>query len=196
MSTVPGQMFDHALDFLKGWPREKAVDFSAKLSANVDATSLPVYGGQVAHVNDEGEFELGAKQAMMPVFLIQGSTDKDVANPNDPANPSWYSVIPSGTMSGLVAIGAYELQSTEYDTSATYHVNDPLHAPTADQITGADKSKAGVLYNKRNWPGGNAAAITVYTDHVCGVVSRMPGLNANRRSVISFWPVYVPAVNG
>lgn len=184
---APTMPFDHALDFLKGWPSQTALDTDAKLSSSVSATAKPVYGGRVVHKNNADEFELGAKLNQMPIFLIQGSEDFDVSN----QGTDWVAIAPTGVMSGLVATGGFELQSTEFNDVA-YNVNDFLHAPTEDQITGTDKSAAGKLYNTLAWPGGGGGAVAFPTHNICGVVSKVPALNHHRRKVISFWTVFFP----
>lgn len=181
--------FTHAIDMLKGWPSPTAVDFSTLLSSNV--TGLP-YSGRVAHVNSVMQFELGAKRGQMACFLIPGANDYDVQNVNPGGAYGWNPVAPNGHMSALVAIGGYEIESTEYDATATYAINDLLHSPTEDQITGADKSGAGLLYNHANWPGGSTSLIAVGTNSVCGVVSRGARVNALRQNVLTFWPVWYP----
>jgi hypothetical protein len=190
----PTMYFQHALDWLKGWPSPTAVDFSAKISALV--TSTRVYGGRVAHVNDSQQFEMGHSGGQMPMFLIQGLGDFDVTNASAAGALGWTAISPIGNMSALVAVGSYELQTTEFDQTSTYHASDPLHAPTEAQITGVDKSAAGLLYNARNWPGGSHAALAYGTDSICAVVSRGAGVNANRQNVLSFWPYFYPAPAG
>jgi hypothetical protein len=189
--AAPTQMFTHALDHLKGWPSPSAVDFVAKLSANVTVPDS-AYGGRVVHLNNSKEFELGAKVTQMPIFLIQGSNEFDVANPGDGASSphGWTAIAPAGWMSGLVAIGAYELETTEFKTDDTYNPNDILHSPTEDQVS--TKTDAGKLFRVKNWSGGGGGAFTVGTDLICGVVSRGKKLNHHRVSVLSFWPVYIP----
>jgi len=186
--------YQHALDYLKGWPNPAAVDFVAKFDTSQHNSIA--YGGRVVHVNQGAsnlQFALGAVGTQMPVFLIQGNGEYDVSNFTTGDAQSWYAVAPAGWMSGLVAIGAYELQTTEYDTNSTFNINDPLHAPTEAQITsGTDYSMAGQLYNARKWPGGNSAAITAYTDHICGIVSRGTMKNSLRMNTLSFWPVFFP----
>jgi hypothetical protein len=182
------QMFVHALDHLKGWPSPSAVDSVAKLSSNV--TVSPVYGGRVVHKNASGEFELGAAGWQMPIFLIQSSSDFDVANPgNGTVDPyGWNAIAPVGYMSGLVATGAYELESTEVVTGLTYAINDPLHAPTEAQCTTA--ANAGLLYNNRSFGAAGNQALQPGIDNVCAVVSQPKHLNHHRVNVVSFWPVY------
>lgn len=207
---APSQIFSHCLDYLKGWYHPHAVDFVGKIDPATDPTAQPVSGGRVVHVasNTVGQapngqsqvlslFQLGAVGTQMAIFLIQGQTDYDVSNPGagqtDPYG--WTPVAPVGFQSGLVACGAYELSTTEYDQTAgvVYNPNDVLHAPTASQITtGTDFSAAGKLFKLKNWPGGNAGAITPYTDAVCAVVSRGAFVNHNRQGTLAFWPVYLP----
>ncbi len=182
--------FQHALDFLKGWPSPSAIDYDALVSSNV--TSPNVNGGRVVHVNSAGQFEMGAVGTQMPMYLIQGANEADVNNVSPIGALGWTGVMPSGKQSALVAVGAYELQTTEFDPAATFNINDALHAPVEAQITGSDKSAAGQFYKTRSWPGGSAAAIAPSTDAICGIVSRIPSTNPNKQATISFWPYFYP----
>lgn len=192
MSQTISMYFTHALDFLKGWPSPSAVDYD--LFKDSGELCSPVYGGRVVHVDPtSGKYKTGAVGTQMPIFLINGETDFDVQNVSAPAPNGWTAISPTGKQSGLVAIGGYELQSTEYDPNGTFAPNAPLHSPVNAQITsGTDYSMCGMLYAQRNWPGGNAGTITAYTDHICAIVSRLPGTNSNRVPVISFWPYFLP----
>lgn len=186
--------FQHAVGPRKGWPNPVAVDVQGKLSPNV--TLAVLYGGRVAHVNASGQFEAGAIGTQMPVVMIQGSDAPDVNNPSPSGAYAWYPIAPIGVMSGLVAIGGYELETTEYDQTSTYAINDALHAPTEGQITGTDKSVAGMLFNARKWPGGNSLAIVQYTDAICGIVSPAAAhTNELRQSVLAFWPYFLPGAD-
>jgi hypothetical protein len=190
--SVPVMGYEHCLDELKGWPDESALDFDAFLSANV--TVDPVYGGCCVHVNQQGEFELGIGNTDMGIFLLAGSHELDVANPG---GNNWTPIAPTGKMSGLVATGAYELETTEFYQTGTgtpqYPPGTLLTSPTEAMVTtGTDKSAAGQLFSSRSWPGGSAAAIAPATDAICAVTSRMNHINHNRVWVVSFWPVYCP----
>jgi hypothetical protein len=189
---APMQMFEHCLDELKGWPDESAVDFDAHLSPNVSVD--PVFGGTVVHVNQQGQFELGAKGTQMPIFLLQGSHEFDVSNPGGNTAYGWTAINPTGKMSGLVAIGGYELETTEFEqaTGLHYYPNDILHAPTEDEITGPNKVMAGKLFKRKAWNGAPGTALAVYTNHVCALVSRRDHLNHHRVPVVTFWPVFIP----
>jgi hypothetical protein len=185
-------MFEHCLDELKGWPDESALDFDAFLSSNV--TVDPVYGGACVHVNAQGEFELGVGPIDMGIFLLQGSHELDVSNPG---GTNWTPIAPTGKMSGLVATGAYELETTEMDPAvvagtAAITPGQQLHAPLQSQITGTDLTSAGKLFASATWPGGGGALITRATFSICAVCSRHSHVNHHRVPVVSFWPCYLP----
>ena len=166
----PAQMFDHELNPVKGWPSPYGVDKAATLSA--DETEA-VLGGSVMSLDVEGEFRLGLYVDAMPIFALQNSTDFDVVSDDGGMVGN-----ADGTakMSGLVAVGSYELESTEYDSLLTFNPNDALTSP----VPGA--ADAGLL-----------TAGVPYTDTICGVVSA-PGPVANERQVdvLRFWPVWLP----
>lgn len=166
-------MTDKVMDVIKGWFRPSALDFEAKISSSV---TFDVPEGRVMHVNASGELETGISGSQMAIFLLQDSTDPDVTTENVEGAVS---IAPTGVSSGLVATGAYEIQTTEFINTLTYAPNDLLTAPTDN----ADVDVGGLLTND---------SITLYTTAVCGVVSRGKTTNHFGKPVISFWPVYVP----
>jgi hypothetical protein len=175
--ATPRQMTDHTLDAVKGWMPGNmgSIDCSGKLSASV--TIDPVYAGRVVHKNDANEFEMGVVGTQMAIFLLQNSDDSDVSNAG---GNLWQSISSRGTMSGLVAIGGYELADTEFDSTLTYHVNDPLRAIASN----SSATTGGRLTN---------ASFTFGTTAYVGVVSKLPTLNSDKVNVITFWAVYAPA---
>jgi hypothetical protein len=177
-------MFEHGLDIAKGWFEPAALDFAAPLSANV---TFDVPSGRVVHVNDQGEFEMGVGETDMAIFLLQGSQDYDVANDGTtPAGNFMHQAIaPKGIMSGVVANGSYEIESTEFDDAQSYQANQLLTA-TADNTTLAT---GGVLTNQGSGAGGD---VEQYVDPVCGVVSRGRFVNAHGIPVLAFWPEWLP----
>ena len=183
-------MFEHALSHPKGWFEPSALDFVAKLSPEV---SIVAYGGRVVHVNPAGEFEMGISGQAMPIFLLQADVDFDVSNPVvTPGGQFMHQAIaPAGNMSGLVATGGYELESTEFDTTpaAAYAPNQLLTA----LANNADQNTGGVLSNDRAGAGGSAGAVRPYQEACCGVVSRGQFKNEHNVPVLAFWPVYLPA---
>lgn len=176
--VAPSLMFEHGLDAVKGWFEPAALDFSAKLSANVE---FDVPRGRVVHVNADGEFETGIATTDMAIFLLNGSDDFDVSNPGTtPAGNFMHRAIaPAGNMSGLVATGGYELESTEFITDNTYVPGETITAP----VDNTDIDVGGLLTN---------AAAVAYTNPVCGVVSRGSFSNSHGIPVLAFWPVYLP----
>lgn len=161
------QMYDHELNPLKGWPSPYAVDKAAILDG--DDT---VNRGMVMSLNTSAHLQLGLACAAMPIFALRSSTDLDVTGDDGTLlGPS------GGTpgMSGLVAISGLELQSTEFDATETYNPNDAL---TAGAPGAAD---AGVIK-----PG------TRYYDTICGVVSDGVATNEFGKSMLAFWPVWLP----
>jgi hypothetical protein len=192
-------MFEHCLDELKGWPDESALDFDAYLSGLVSV--VPVYGGTCVHVNTSGEFQLGIGPIDMGIFLLQGSNELDVSNYG---GNQWYPIAPTGKMSGLVASGAFELETTEFyqmpsppaPPATEYVPGMQLTAPRAADITTGDPTMAGKLFNTVSWNTAGGATITNATYGVCAVVSRANHINHHRVPVLSFWPVYCPSAAG
>jgi hypothetical protein len=207
-----GQMFDHVLNVLKGWPQMYALDIEGTLGAavNINSTNVPPCSGLCVHVQSviartangvatgpaKPVFEMGANVNMMPLFLWPSWGDFDVNNPGVPAGtalggttttlPAWIPIQPSGNLVALVAKGPYELETTEFDTAQTYAPNDLLRAVTSNTDVNAGK------LTNQNAAGGAAfvtsSKLTVYTDSVVGRVSRGAYTNALGKSVLAFWP--------
>lgn len=164
----PGQMFDHELNPIKGWPSPYAVDFEAEY----DAAVVGAQAGMVMSLDSDGEMVRGlggAATNRMPIFLFQNQSDFDVRS--DKGN------VAGGVGSGLVAVGAYELQTTEF-VADTYLPNDLL---TAESVTPADdigKLKKG----------------TLGTHTIVGIVSRGQTESEHDATVgfLAFWPLYLP----
>lgn len=157
---TPAQMFDHELNAVKGWPSPYAVDYSAEYASGVTG----LFAGNVVSLDANGKFVKGFNtDRAMAIFLLQNQSDFDVLS--DVGN------ISGGKGSGLVACGAYELQSTEFAT-ASYVPNDTLTAD-ADGIL-----EAGVAY----------------TDPICGVVSAGQSDSEHDATIklLAFWPVWLP----
>lgn len=187
---APSLMFEHGLNPSKGWFHLAALDHAAKVSANV---SIVIYSGRVMHLNSVGEFETGVSGTRMAIFAFPSSNDYDVSNPGmTPGGLFMHQAVsPTGVMSGLVATGGYELESTEFDrTPATpYAPNQLLTAAVAN----ANQTTGGVLSNDRAGAGGSSGLVRQYTDAACGVVSRGRFNNEHGVPVVAFWPIYLPA---
>jgi hypothetical protein len=167
--SKPDQMFDHVLDAIKGWPSPYAVDKHADL-----ANGEVVIRGMVMSMNASQQFEAGLFCGAMPVFALQNSTDFDVVG--DDGNLVGSTGL--ARMSGLVAVGGYEVETTEYDATAAYAPNDCLTSPEPGEAN-AGRLEKGVAY----------------TDTICGVVSNGALTNENRISVLRLWPVWLPPLS-
>lgn len=167
MST-PAQMFDNDLNPVKGWPSPYAVD----KAADVADSDVAITRGSVMSLDASGNFALGLAVDAMAIFALNNSNDFDVVG--DDGN-----LVGNGTstprMSGLVAVGAYELESSAFDTAGSYAPNSLLTSP----VPGAADA-------------GELQAGTKFTDTICGVVSDGAITNENSLNVIRFWPVWLP----
>lgn len=172
--------YDATLEVLKNsLVNPHHLNFVAKLSSNV---TFSPKAGRVVRLNASGEFEMGLPNtvgaAHMPIFLWSGAADTDVSNPSSTSGPGeWAAALPDGYLVGLVAVGAWELETTEYDSAQSYNPGDALTATpnNTDSATGGRLTKA-----------------TAYGAPICGVVSRGVHKNARGKNVLSFWPVWLP----
>ena len=191
MAGQVSQMFEQGLDAVKGWFHLAALDKSAKLNSTLLTGSTAVPAGRVAHLNASGEFVLGCENLEMPIFLWNGKDHPDVYNSGVSPTTStthWTAISPTGVMSGLVATGGYELQTTEFETD-TYAINDALTADNAVSTTDGKLAK--------RTSGTQVCGIcSVHVGGEQGVsqgTANPVGTNAHGVSTITFWPVFVPA---
>lgn len=191
--AAPVQMTAHTLDALKGWPSPYAVDYTAKLDANI-TTDVPA--GTCVSVNALGKYQLGvpsssASVAPMPMFTFQNSYDYDVSNDGGASTDegAWFGTSPAGNITALVAAGAYELETTEFYTA---DMTNTIFTP-GTTLTAATGTAIGAATNV-----GKVAVGEAYIDPIVGVVSRVPtgGKNSHGKKVVCFWPVYLPDVHG
>jgi len=164
MST-PNQVFDHILEAIKGWPSPYAVDKHA-----VVKTDEVLRGGMVACLDASGKLQAGLSEGAMGIFVRQNSDDYDVTGDDGNIVGARGAV-----MSGLVAVGAYELESTEFVEGPTYLPNMVLTSAEPGD------DDAGLL-----------AIGTAYVDTICGVCSEGSVTNERSQSVVRFWPVWLP----
>ena len=165
----PAQMYDHELNPVKGWPSPYAVDKAADVA--LESASQVIYRGQVMSLNAAAKLQLGLDCGAMPIFALNTSTDYDVVSDDG----GLVGASDGGPrMSGLVAVGGLEVESTEYDSTESY-------APNAALTAGAPSaSDAGVIKN------GEA-----YTDTICGIVSDGTFINEFKKTMLRFWPWYI-----
>ena len=181
-------MYAHYLDIKKGWNANmNALDYQARIS---DAVTFVLDWGRVVHLNASGEFATGCHATGVSMFLWQGPKQTTVAIPNI-ANPTTSttfigkSVSPGGTSGALVATGAIEIGSTEYDKTKTYLPNQLLTSVNDDD----DGDVGGLLTNEGSGAGDR---VEQYVDPVCGVVSSGVEINWLGAKMLSFHPVWLP----
>lgn len=180
---MPSQMYDHFLNPTRGWPDIKSLTTIGKKST---ALLYELRAGQCVHKNSSGRFEPGVQLAQMPLFIFQGSLDKDVANEG---GSQWTGIIPVGNIMAIVGNAAMELETTEYVKTLTYAYNEPLRSPTG--LTANDEglsngvpttASSGVLRND---------SVTIGTQAVVGFVSKGVVTNYNT-AMLNFWPQHTP----
>jgi hypothetical protein len=206
-------MFEHLLDPVKGWFHLAALDKTAKMDSSYspggDNELIDVNAGCVCHLEEDSvtgapAFVLGGDDTEMPIFLLQNGTDADVSNSG--VSPTtdvthWISISPAGNLTGLVATGKYELQTTEFIQSeaalAIYAINEPLSATVAGQLF-------------PNIP--ITSPVVQYEDWICGICSSHVngdnqsvglgavdapdgpvGTNAHGVLTLTFWPYFLPS---
>jgi hypothetical protein len=182
MTVAPDLPFEHGLDIKKGWFDMASLDYSAKLGTV--GYTLP--RGRVVHLEVVGGQEVflpGVRTTDMAIFLLNGSNDADVYNAGTTASGKFVqqAVSPTGKLSGVVATGGYEIDSTEFVTARTYAPGDLLTAPTG--AASGDAATGGVLTNN---------GVVQYVNPVVGVVSSGKHKNHNGIDTLSFWCVYLP----
>ena len=177
--AAPDLPFEHAVDIKKGWFDMASLDYSAKLGS----VSFTVPRGRVVHlehVDGKEVFLPGVRATDVAIFLLNGATDADVSNPGTTASGRFVqqAISPSGKLSGVVATGGYEIDSTEFHSELSYVAGDLLTAPT-----GSCPINSGTLTN---------ASVTQFVTPVVGVVSSGKHVNHNGVSTLSFWSVWLP----
>lgn len=165
-TLVPNQMYDHTLVSIKGAIAPRRLDFAAAPKAGED-----ILEGMCCSLDSNGELVKGCPVGAvgnkpMPIFVINSQDDFDTNS--DKGN------ISGGVMSGLVGSGAFEVESTEFESGSTYNPNDLLQG-----------TASGALDLLGQLPYGNLTAV--------GVVSTGVSTNRDGISILTFWTEYIPA---
>lgn len=171
------QMFEFMLNPVKGWPHQAALDYHAKA-----ASGVTIRAGMACSLNAAGELVPGVVRHRMGMFAFTSGNEFDVSTNY---GGQWHVQIPQGNLLCLVATGAYELQTTEFDSAQTYNINDPLRAESTGANAGKLTNAGVVLASQTNTPATSSTAVV-------GIVSRPVARNAYGKNVLSFWPVWYP----
>lgn len=176
---APRQMTAYTLNALKGWPQPAAVDFNTTFDPTVTAGNAVVLPGSVVHLSAAGQYLLGVGNLkVMPMFMFNGSDDPDVINNAGDASVTkgvFVPINPTGQAMALVAVGAYELVSTAF-VAGSYAPNDHLTSTVAPAVDAGQLKKG-----------------TVWTNTICGIVSRGVVDNGYGYDALAFWPQYIPS---
>lgn len=190
MANGPSQMFEHMLDPVRGFNTDlNHLDCIGRLHS---AVTFDVPAGRVVHVASldsakKPQFKTGVHARSPAIFLFNGSTHFDVSNPGTSPGGIFghRAIAPAGWMSGLVALGGFELRTTEFDTDLTYTTGELLTAYNND----TDADVGGVLTNARSGGG----VVRQYTEAVCGIVSTGKETDHNGVNTLTFWTCWLPA---
>lgn len=140
--TDYGQSYDHMLDPKVGWALnsglalEKALPIASGLTNTVKA-------GAVVHIAATNVWKPGIhdvnslSETRVPAFAFQNENDFDVNG--DLGNTM------GGRLMALVALGAFELESTEFKTDDTYAVGKYLTSDDGSGVAGTGQIKLGAL---------------------------------------------------
>jgi len=197
-----GPVFAHMLQTIKGWSLLTVLDKTAPI-ASVSATRASNWvAGRVGYITGNGTIDLltasiAGSSRPMPLYLWQGATDLDVlASGAVGSSTYWQNAVPAGFITGLVATGGYELQTTEFDAGGNYTPNTPLSV-MAD--TDGDYSRAGKLtptaFNTNNYVCGIASLHCQWlynAPHNIDRPTKATGTNANGVNTLTFWTYYLP----
>ena len=156
MSTA--HIYDHMLNVLKGWPAPFALDKAADRS---DDEANAIVQGNVMYIDSDGDFRLGLACGAVPILCVRPTSAADVRQSEGN--------MMGGTLSGIVCLGPYEVQTTEFDADQTYVPNDGLTSSAVGVVTKG----------------------TVYEDTILGWVSDGVVTGLYQQSVLTFWTDFV-----
>lgn len=172
--TTPAQNYDHIVKIVSGPLEPHTLQYGAAFKSGEEFVA-----GALVSMHTDGTLQAGCSDTAMPMWAINGVADLDVAS--EGVAYAGGNGISGGDVNAYVAVGGYELFTTEYDaaTGNTYTPN--LYLTPA---TGSDEGLVTLA---------NMSAYS--TQLVCGVVSRGVVTEKYSTNVLYFWPVFIPPVN-
>jgi len=206
--NTPAQMFDNELNPRKGWPSQSAVDKSLPIWIEDDnrfgqasTFQQDICSGMVVHIARDGDgvdkFRLGLNDDNVAIFLFPNAKDFDVSGDRGNIIGSGSASVAAaafngaiaGNISGLVALGAYELETTSFLPGNAYLPGTPLTALNPNVAWNADATLNPGLVRNTTWAAWRAGTIA----GVIGTVSD-EGVRTNEfgKTVIRFWPEHLP----
>ena len=167
----PSMSFDHKVRIASGPVEPHTLQLGA-----VVAAAATFKAGSIVSRNSDGEIIAGCANDKMPLFAINGALDLDVVS--EGSDYAGGQGVSGGNVNTYVAVGGYELFTSEYDTATDndYTFDAKLIACTATANVGKVK-----------------IAPFDYSNYlVCGVVSRGVDPDQYGKNVLYFWPTYLP----
>ena len=160
------------------------VEFDAKVhddTANADPNCLKIKQGSVVVLNKDGEFELATatnlalktNNCAVPCISLKNVFDADVTTgiETDPKIDKTVSAM-GNVISAIPVTSGYELETTEYDTTATaYKPGDLLTVGTDGKVTKSTDGSGVIL----------------------GVVSKAPAKDYFNNTRLAFFATFLPA---
>lgn len=174
MQKANAKMTGHVCVARKGPPPNWRAEFAAP-GADVDDV---IYDGTLISLNSSGQFIKGCGvgdgiNLPMPMWALKNTTDAGVTQ--------WGNNAFSGSYNGLVATGGYEIETSEFDSTKTYAVNDAVvpDAITAGRVTKATED----VYGETPVVGIVSAACSASALTVNGETGT---------TTLRFWSVFIP----
>jgi len=193
-------MLAHTLEVIRGLTPTSG--YQLQFVADHDATEIAtitnnyIPAGRCVSLNSAGNTKLGVGTQDVAMWTFWDSDAYDVATDGGTlsSDPMAYSQgTPTGGNKCVVALGGFELETTEFIDSNTYAVMDKL---TAAAGTAGNASQmwntAGKLDN---------ASVKCYSYNVVGIVTKgftpnVTAKNAHGFNALRFWPIYLPKITG
>lgn len=157
------------------------VEFDAPVKD--EAASYKINQGSVVSLNAEGQFVIGCSSTSgvncpVPFMSMKNIFDPDVTTGISNANmaEATYSAV-GGNITAIPNTCGYELETTEFDATATYYPNDGLKAATGDDIGKITKATVAP---------GNAEAYL-------GFVSKAPSKDYFGNKRLAYFANFIPA---
>lgn len=124
------RQYDHAAVIAHGAHPEYRVEFDAPLKN--ETASKSVRQGSIVSLNADGEYILGCPGGTtfnypVPCVCLKNAADPDVTTgvAGTTYRSSTYSAV-GGKITAIPCTAGYEIETTEFDTTATYAPNDAL----------------------------------------------------------------------
>lgn len=158
------------------------IEFPAPVKAEDNAKKI--FQGSVVSLDANGEYVAGcpagtATNCPVPFISLKNVFDPDVTtgyNSGDNWTKRSTFSAQGGKITAIPATAGYEMETTEFDTAATYAPNDALVAGTGDNLGKVVKATSGIG-----------------SESILGFVSLAPATDEHGNKRLAFFTAFVPA---